>query len=122
MSYNDNRDSGGVVISNDVIASIAANVVKDVDGFGSFSSRPADLLSQAHFSESPRAVKVWSLDNDIKVQLFINIKSGFNIQSVCTAVQQSVKNAVQSMTGKVVSKVNVCVQGVDYCEPNELKN
>lgn len=25
------------------------------------------------------------------------------------------------MTGKVVSKVNVCVQGVDYCEPNELK-
>ena len=27
MSYNDNRDSGGVVISNDVIASIAA---KDV--------------------------------------------------------------------------------------------
>jgi len=119
MSYNDNRDSGGVVISNDVIASIAANAVKDVDGFGSFSSRPADLLSQAHLSESPRAVKVWSL---IKVQLFINIKSGFNIQSVCTAVQQSVKNAVQSMTGKVVSKVNVCVQGVDYCEPNELKN
>ena len=116
MSYNDNRDSGGVVISNDVIASIAANAVKDVDGFGSFSSRPA------HLSESPRAVKVWSLDNDIKVQLFINIKSGFNIQSVCTAVQQSVKNAVQSMTGKVVSKVNVCVQGVDYCEPNELKN
>ena len=86
MSYNDNRDSGGVVISNDVIASIAANAVKDVDGFGSFSSRPADLLSQAHFSESPRAVKVWSLDNDIKVQLFINIKSGFNIQSVYTAV------------------------------------
>lgn len=82
MSYNDNRDSGGVVISNDVIASIAANAVKDVDGFGSFSSRPADLLSQAHFTESPRAVKVWSLDNDIKVQLFINIKSGFNIQSV----------------------------------------
>ena len=38
MSYNDNRDSGGVVISNDVIASIAANAVKDVDGFGSFSS------------------------------------------------------------------------------------
>ena len=52
MSYNDNRDSGGVVISNDVIASIAANAVKDVDGFGSFSSRPADLLSQAHFTES----------------------------------------------------------------------
>ena len=25
MSYNDNLDSGGVVISNDVIASIAAN-------------------------------------------------------------------------------------------------
>ena len=44
MSYNDNRDSGGVVISNDVIASIAANAVKDVDGFGSFSSQ----IGRAH--------------------------------------------------------------------------
>ena len=36
MSYNDNRDSGGVVISNDVIASNCRKRVKDVDGFGSF--------------------------------------------------------------------------------------
>lgn len=49
MSYNDNRDSGGVVISNDVIASIAANAVKDVDGFGSFSSRPRGFIVTGTF-------------------------------------------------------------------------
>ena len=51
MSYNDNRDSGGVVISNDVIASIAANAVKDVEGCGSFSSCFEDLVSQALLSD-----------------------------------------------------------------------
>lgn len=66
MSYNDNRDSGGVVISNDVIASIAANAVKDVDGFGSFSSRPADLLSQAHFRNRLARLRYGALTTILK--------------------------------------------------------
>ncbi|MEG0545891.1 MAG: Asp23/Gls24 family envelope stress response protein [Oscillospiraceae bacterium] len=113
---------GGVVISNEVIASIAANAAKDVEGVSSFSNRPTDKVTQAlNPNASPKAVKVWSLENDVKIQLFVNIKSGTNIQTVSTAIQRSVKNAVQSMTGKVVTSVNVCVQGIDFCEPTELK-
>lgn len=123
MSLNDrSAETGGVIISNDVIASIAASAVKDVEGFGSFANRTPDFLTQAlHAGESPKTIKVWSLDNDVKIQIYINVKSGVNIQSVCTSIQRSVKNAVQSMTGKAVSKVNVSIQGVDFCEPTELK-
>jgi len=42
MSYNDNRDSGGVVISNDVIASIAANISSAAAECGSGSSLVSD--------------------------------------------------------------------------------
>lgn len=124
MNFVDRTPSDGVVISNDVIASIAANAAKDVDGFSSFSIRTPDMISQAiPFSGAsvPKSVKVWCLDNDVKIQLYLNIKSGNNVQDVSTAIQRSVKNAVQSMTGKVVSKVNVCIQGIDFCEPDELK-
>ena len=37
------------------------------------------------------------------------------------AIQRSIKNAVQGMTGKVVSKVNVSVQGIDFDAPTQLK-
>lgn len=102
-------------ISDDVIASIAANAVKDVDGFGSFSNRTPDVISQALPNASaPKSIKVSCTDNDIQIQLYINVKEGNNAQDISAAVQRAVKGSVQSMTGKVVSKVNVCVQGIDF--------
>lgn len=49
------------------------------------------------------------------------MKNGVNLQAVSMAIQRSIKNAVQSMTGKVVTKVNVAVQGIDFDAPNEVK-
>ncbi len=123
MIFRDKTPQSGVVISNDVIASIAANAVKDVEGFGSFTTRAPDMLTQVlpiSDKSASKSVKVWCLDNDVKIQMYINVKSGTNVQTVSTAIQRTVKNSVQSMTGKVVSKVNVCIQGIDFCEPDEL--
>ncbi len=105
-------ENSGVIISNEVIASIAMEAAKDVEGFGSFDSRT---------SGSKKSVKVTTLDNDIRVQMNIRVCNDANIQDVSLAIQRSVKNAVQSMTGKVVSKVNVCIQGIDFYAPNETK-
>ncbi len=38
--------SGSVSISDDVIASIAMSAAKEVEGFGSFSPRIPDMLTQ----------------------------------------------------------------------------
>lgn len=110
-----------LIISDDVIALIAANAAKEVDGFGSFSSRTPDVISQALPNTSaPKSIKVSCTDSDIQLQLYINVKEGNNAQQISAAVQRAVKISVQSMTGKVVSKVNICVQGIDFCEPGEL--
>ena len=115
---------GELTISDDVIVSIARNAAKDVDGFGSFANAVPDIVTQVleyTNTVAPKSVKVWCTDNDVKIQLYINVKSGTNVQTVSTAIQRSVKNSVQSMTGKVVTKVNVCIEGIDFCEPDELK-
>lgn len=124
MIFRDTSSQNGVVIADDVIASIAANAAKDVEGFGSFTTRAPDMVSQVlsvSDKSAFKSIKVRSVDNDVRIQMYINVKSGTNVQAVSAAIQRTVKNSVQSMTGKVVSKVNVCIQGIDFCEPAELK-
>lgn len=123
MLLNEKKNKTGVIVSEDVIASIAMNAVKDVEGFSSFSTRTPDLLNQIlpeSLAPSLKSVKVSSLDEEVKLQIYINVKDGADVKSTSAAIQRAVKNSVQSMTGKVVSKVNVCIQGIDFCEPKEL--
>lgn len=112
-------DNGEIIISNDVIASIALNAAKDVEGVTGFVSKNSAGRGGKASGGDPgtKAVRVLVLDNDVRIQIFIRVKSGSNIQEVSTAIQRSVKGAVQSMTGKVVSKVNVSIQGIDFDIP-----
>ncbi|MCI5739636.1 MAG: Asp23/Gls24 family envelope stress response protein [Ruminococcus sp.] len=112
-------ENGGIFISNDVIASIAANAAKDIEGVSGFALKTGTRTAGA--ADSAKAVKVLSQDNDVKIQIGIRVKNGVNLQTVSMAIQRSIKNAVQSMTGKVVTKVNVAVQGIDFDAPNEVK-
>ncbi len=116
MRTNEKTSAGGeIVISNDVIASIALNAAKDVEGVSAFVAKTPDLLSRLHKSESgAKAVRVFNLDGSIHIHIYLRVKDGANIQTVSSAVQRSVKNAVQSMTGKIVGEVNVSVQGIDF--------
>jgi uncharacterized alkaline shock family protein YloU len=114
---------GGLVISDEVIASIALNAAKDVDGVAGFASRPPDMHSILKTGESAfKSVKVWAGDNDIKLQLYIIIKDNKKIPTIAAEVQRNVKNAVQSMTGRVVTKVNISISGIDFKEPSADKS
>lgn len=115
--------SNGVIISDDVVASIAMSAAKEVEGFGSFSPRIPDMLTQVlpkAISPSRKSVKVYNADGDLTIQLYINVKDGSDVNKVSADIMSAVKDSVQNMTDKAVSKVNVCVQGIDFCEPNEL--
>ena len=115
MKNNDNI--GGLVISEDVISSIAINAAKDIKGVSSFPIRPTDIKGVFKVgSSSIKAVRVDSNDNEIIIKINVNLKSGSKIQSVCEEVQSSIKDAVQNMTGRVVTRVDVNVCGVDFEE------
>ena len=107
---------GGLVISDDVIAAIAVNAAKDVEGVTGFATRTPDFV-QSVFNigrDSNKAVRVISNDNDIKIHINIVIADTAKIPNVASSVQHSVKCAVQNMTGRVVNKVNVTVAGVGF--------
>lgn len=114
---NSNDKLGGLVISEEVIAAIALNAAKDIDGVAGFAARPPDVQSIFKIGDGPlKSVKVWSGENDVKLQLYLIIRDNKKIPAVAAEVQRSVKNAVQNMTGRIVTKVNISIAGIDFCE------
>ncbi|MEE1283307.1 MAG: Asp23/Gls24 family envelope stress response protein [Acutalibacteraceae bacterium] len=106
-----------LVISDEVIASIAMSAAKDIEGVAGLVQRPKDIRSVIHIFEGPlKYVEVVSNDTVYNLKLYIAVKDGVKIPTVVSQVQSAVKNAVQGMGGCVVSKVNVCVADVKIKE------
>ncbi|MBR6619318.1 MAG: Asp23/Gls24 family envelope stress response protein [Clostridia bacterium] len=104
----------GLVISDEVIASIAMSAVKDVAGIGKLVQRPTNLKGMVGMYEgAQKYVEVYKTDNVYTLKLHITVNDDCKIPIVAAEVQKSVKNAVQEMTSKVVSKVNVVIAGVE---------
>ena len=55
-------------------------------------------------------------DATFTIDVSVVVRFGFNIVDVSAAVQERVAQALYTMTGLTVSKVNVRVSGIDFSE------
>lgn len=119
MEISKQTPQGGVIISEEAVSSIVTNAAKDVNGVTGFSNKPDDVVSTIKKGSlkvmSP--VRVFQDGDDLDISVYINIASGIKIQPVAEEVQRVVIEAVQNMTGKLVSKVNVIIASVEDDEP-----
>ena len=119
MEISKQTPQGGVIISEEAVSSIVTNAAKDVNGVTGFSNKPDDVVSTIKKGSlkvmSP--VRVFQDGDDLDISVYINIASGIKIQPVAEEVRRVVKEAVQNMTGKLVSKVNVIIASVEDDEP-----
>ncbi len=107
------EENGSVVISDEVIASIAAIAANEIDGVALLgTSNVADFISAK--KNTAKGVKVVLDGANAEINLTVSIKRGFVIPTVAAAVQDSVSSAVESMTGINVTAVNVKVGGVAF--------
>ena len=102
---------GSCIISEDVIATIASTAALEVQGVASMAQRPTDIRGLIS-SSAAKSVKVVNNENETIIDVYVNLRLGARIQDVAGDVQHGVKVAVQSMTGKPVTKVNVHVAGI----------
>lgn len=102
---------GNCIISDEVIATIAVEAAQEVPGVVSMGKRQGDIKGLVS-SSAERAVVVNNTESTITLDVYINIKVDGKIQEIASAVQQNVKAAVQAMTGKPVTRVNVNIAGV----------
>ena len=114
MPLNSNGSfSAEYIISDEVLATIAANAAKDVEGVAALGDRPADLYTTFKIgTDDLKHVAVTMTDYDIRVHIYIQLLQSAKIQEVCKAVQNAVKQSIQNMTGRVVTRVDVTVTGI----------
>ena len=106
---------GNIHISEEVLAAISAAAALEVDGVSSLAanlgSDIAELLGKKNLA---KGVRVRMEDDKVLVDLSVLMAYGHTIPEMCKAVQEGVKNAVESMTGLKVSAVNVNVGGITF--------
>ena len=103
---------GSCIIAEDVVASIVATAALETEGVAALSGHAADIRGIITRNDATRAVRVLNTENDTILDVYVTLKAGARIQETAVALQQNVKTAVQSMTGKPVTRINVHVEGV----------
>lgn len=111
----ENIPSGNCVISEDVIATIVSSAALEVDGVASMAQRPTDIRGFVGPSAA-RSVKVVTVNDETVIDLYLNLKVNYKIPDVSIEVQKKVKEEVQAMTGKPVTKINVHIVGIVFDE------
>ncbi len=106
---------GTVKIASDVVATIAglaASKIAGVTGMsGGVAGGIAELLGRKNLT---KGVKVVVGEEDATIDAYIIVEYGTSITKVATEVQESIKEAVETMTGLNATSINVHVQGVAF--------
>jgi uncharacterized alkaline shock family protein YloU len=116
--YTTNVDELGTVkIANDVVAMIAGLAATEVEGVSNMVGNITnELMNKVGMKKQTKGVKVDILDGNVSVDLAVTLEYGFNIATTSRKVQEKVKNAIETMTGFVVSDVNIRIVGIKMAE------
>ena len=108
------QDNGTVNISEEVIAAIVAHAAVEVEGVAGLNAHPSnDIIELIGKKTSVKGVKVTILENNsVSIDCNININYGQGIVEVSAAVQEAVKNALESLAAIEIASVNVNVCGI----------
>ncbi len=110
-----NKAFGEVKISEDVLATIAAEAAGNVQGVHAMASTlTSNIKEMIGLKNGSKGVEV-ILDDDkqVTVTLNITISYGFKLQETAEAVQVAVMKAIADMSGYGIKAVNVNVLNVD---------
>lgn len=119
---NDYDDIGDIKISSDVITVIAHTVASEIAGVSGMSANFGENISSVLGRKTPtKGVKVEVDDNDVTIDFYITVEYGARIPDVAWKIQESVKTAVESMTGMKVVSINIHVQGISFERVKEEK-
>ena len=112
------KENGSVNIAEDVVASIAALAVQEVEGVCSMNMGvPSEFTEFLNNKKNPnKGVKLTMDGDDIIIDCNVILYYGNSIAEIARAIQEKVAASVQAMTGLSVKKVNVHVGGINLAK------
>ena len=117
--FNRPDPAGTLSISEDVIATIAANTTTEIEGVAALANFYSNVVSSWFWKKQSSRPIIINLNDDVAtIDIHVSLRSGVRIPDVAQNIQRSVKDAVQNMTGIAVTKVNVYVPGIVFDTPS----
>ena len=108
------QEFGSVMISEDVIATIVAHAVSEVDGIVGLSTKPgadiAELIGKKNWGKGMKITI--GQDNELCIDCNVNVGYGQSVVDVAKSVQEAVNAALESTAGVQIAAVNVNVCGI----------
>ena len=108
------REKGNVLISEDVIASIAAHAIAEVEGVASLSVKPGaeiiEILSKKSWGKG--VVVTVGENQEVFVDCNIILYYGQSVIAVSQAAQAAVYSAVEAYTNLNIGAININVCGI----------
>ena len=113
ISYRE--ENGSINISEDVISSIVRAAISEVEGVSGLSTTAgAELAEMIGLKTLPKGVKIRFDGDRIITDAIITVSYGSNVVSVAKAIQNAVRNVIESTTGFENAEVNVHVSGISF--------
>ena len=117
IDVNDLEPGSNIVYSNEVVSIIAGVAASEVEGIASMVNVPSgNLLGKKR--DVTKGVKVEIGTEEASVDLYVTVEYGKPIQKAAQEAQESVRKAIEEMTGLHVVRVDVHVQGVSFEKEN----
>ena len=109
------EENGSIHISEEVIASIAFDAMREIEGVGAMSQNMTEQLTEQFTGKKgTHGVRAEVQNGAIVVDVYLMVRYGFTIPDVARKVQDAVGAAVGNMTGYGVKTVNVHVSGISF--------
>lgn len=106
-------------VSTDVIEKMAELAAKEIDGVKSIAKKAIDIKGAIKSKSVVKGVKVESVNGAISINIYICVDPAAKTREVAEAVQNNVKDKIQTMTGTAVTRVNVNIEDIDFAEEAE---
>lgn len=103
-------------VSTEVLEKMAELAALEIAGVKGISKKAIDIKGAIKSKSVVKGVKVESVNGAIAINIYICVDANAKIREVAEAVQNNVKDKIQTMTGSAVTKVNVNVEDVDFEE------
>lgn len=115
-------DESNLKVSEDVLATIAATTACDVQGIHSMAPTPKKELRRMLGKKGEgNGVSIAFNEDGAAVELNVIVQYGCKVNDVATVVQKRVKEAIETMTGIHVVRVDVIVAGLKLETENKSK-
>lgn len=111
MKKNDIHD---YFISDEIIASVVINAAQKCDGIYCFEKKPFKFKYLFNNGENLKYVTINEFDDHFEFALYLNVNNGYSIPKTVDLVKENVKNAVEKITEKSVSRIDVNIVSVHF--------